>query len=86
MANTAGQRRALTGCYDQLPQASAVSALVFANPKSQYFAVGHVNKDQVESYAARKKMSMEETEQWLAPILNFERTVTEEPQDEKQAQ
>merc|ERR1719453_1289080 len=32
----------LTDSLAMLP-ASAVSALVFANPESQYFAVGHVN-------------------------------------------
>lgn len=66
----------LTDSLAMLP-ASAVSALVFANPESRYFAVGHVNKDQVTSYASRKGMTMEDTEQWLAPILNYERAVVE---------
>ena len=34
---------------------TSVSALVFAHPESQYFAVGKIGKDQVESYAQRKK-------------------------------
>jgi len=38
--------------------ASSVSSLVFAHPESQYFAVGQVGKDQVESYAERKKMEL----------------------------
>lgn len=53
--------------------ASSVSALVFAHPESQYFAVGRIERDQVESYAARKQMTVEEVERWLAPILNYER-------------
>ena len=53
--------------------ASSVSALVFAHPNSQYFAVGQIGKDQVESYAARKKMDLSVTERWLSPILNYER-------------
>ena len=53
--------------------ASSVSALVFAHPESEYFAVGQVGKDQVESYAARKKMDLEVCERWLSPILNYER-------------
>jgi len=53
--------------------ASSVSALVFAHPKSEYFGVGQVTKDQVESYAKRKGMSKEETEKWLSPILNYDR-------------
>lgn len=52
--------------------ASAVSALIFAHPKSEYFAVGHIEKDQVESYAQRKKQTVEETERWLAPNLNYD--------------
>jgi len=53
--------------------ASSVSALVFAHPDSEYFAVGQVGKDQVESYASRKKMDLEVCERWLSPILNYER-------------
>ena len=53
--------------------ASSVSALVFAHPESEYFAVGQVGKDQVTSYAARKKMELELCERWLSPILNYER-------------
>ena len=53
--------------------ASSVSALVFAHPQSEYFAVGQIGKDQVESYAQRKKMELSVTERWLSPILNYER-------------
>merc|ERR1712157_665106 len=53
--------------------ASSVSALVFAHPKSEYFAVGQIGKDQVESYAARKKFELSKMERWLSPILNYER-------------
>ena len=53
--------------------ASSVSALVFAHPESEYFAVGQVGKDQVESYAKRKEMELSPCERWLSPILNYER-------------
>merc|ERR1711920_844901 len=53
--------------------ASSVSALVFAHPDSQYFAVGQVGKDQVDNYAERKKMDISVMERWLSPILNYER-------------
>ncbi|OQR99105.1 5-methyltretrahydrofolate-homocysteine s-methyltransferase [Achlya hypogyna] len=53
--------------------ASSVSALCFAHPASQYFAVGKIAKDQVEAYAARKKQSVEITEKWLSPILAYDR-------------
>jgi 5-methyltetrahydrofolate--homocysteine methyltransferase len=53
--------------------ASSVSALVFAHPESEYFAVGQVGKDQIESYASRKKMELPVCERWMSPILNYER-------------
>ena len=53
--------------------ASSVSALVFAHPDSEYFAVGQVGKDQVVNYTERKKMDLELCERWLSPILNYER-------------
>ena len=62
----------LSESLSMMPAAS-VSALVFAHPQSEYFAVGQVGKDQVESYAKRKKMDLELCERWLSPILNYER-------------
>ena len=50
---------------------SSVSGLYLAHPESYYFGVAKVERDQVEGYAARKGMSVEETERWLAPILNY---------------
>jgi len=52
--------------------ASSVSALVFAHPESQYFAVGQIDKEQVESYAQRKGMDMEQAERWLGPNLSYD--------------
>lgn len=66
-ANTGMQ---LTDSYAMIPAAS-VSGLYFAHPESRYFAVDRITKDQVESYAQRKGMSVEETERWLAPILGY---------------
>ncbi|MBD0416362.1 methionine synthase [Oryzicola mucosus] len=50
---------------------SSVSGLYFSQPESYYFGVAKVERDQVEDYARRKGMSVEETERWLAPILNY---------------
>ena len=50
---------------------SSVSGLYLAHPESYYFGVAKVERDQVEDYAARKGMSVEEAERWLAPILNY---------------
>jgi 5-methyltetrahydrofolate--homocysteine methyltransferase len=33
--------------------------------------VAKVERDQVEDYAARKGMAVEEVERWLAPVLNY---------------
>jgi len=61
----------LTETFAMLP-ASSVSGFYLAHPKSQYFAVGKVGRDQVEDYARRKKMELREMERWLAPNLGYE--------------
>ncbi len=50
---------------------AAVSGLYFAHPDAAYFGVGRIERDQVEDYAKRKGMSFEDTERWLAPVLNY---------------
>jgi 5-methyltetrahydrofolate--homocysteine methyltransferase len=52
--------------------ASSVSGWYFAHPESKYFGVGKIEKDQVQDYAARKGMSLEEAERWLRPILEYD--------------
>ena len=54
---------------------AAVSGLYFAHPKSKYFMVGKVGKDQVEDYARRKAMPLTEVERWLRPILGYEEAI-----------
>ncbi len=61
----------LTESYAMWPTA-AVSGLYFAHPASRYFAVDRITKDQVESYAQRTGMSLDETERWLAPHLAYD--------------
>ena len=61
----------LTEHYAMFP-AAAVSGWYFAHPQAQYFAVGKVDKDQVESYNARKGQEMRVTERWLAPNLGYD--------------
>ena len=62
----------LTQSFAMLPAAS-VSGFYFSHPDSQYFGIGKVSKDQVESYAKRKGISVEEAERWLAPNLDYKR-------------
>lgn len=52
--------------------ASSVSGLYFAHPESKYFAVGKIERDQVESYAQRKGISLEDVQKWLQPYLNYD--------------
>jgi len=60
----------LTEHYAMLPAAS-VSGFYFSHPESTYFGLGKIDKDQVESYAERKGMTIEEVERWLSPNLGY---------------
>jgi 5-methyltetrahydrofolate--homocysteine methyltransferase len=62
----------LTESFAMLPTAS-VSGYYFWHPRSQYFGLGKIERDQVEDYARRKGMTLAEAERWLAPHLNYER-------------
>ena len=48
---------------------SSVCGLYFGHPDSRYFSVNRIDRDQLENYAQRKKMSLQECEHWLTPIL-----------------
>ena len=61
----------LTESYAMYP-ASSVSGFYLAHPESKYFGLGQISKDQVEDYAERKNFGIEETERWLAPVLNYD--------------
>ncbi|MFS8082582.1 MAG: vitamin B12 dependent-methionine synthase activation domain-containing protein, partial [Ginsengibacter sp.] len=52
--------------------APSVCGWYFANPESKYFGIGKISKDQVEDYAKRKNMSVEDTERWLRPQLDYD--------------
>jgi 5-methyltetrahydrofolate--homocysteine methyltransferase len=62
---------ALTESFAMTPAAS-VSGLYFSHPRSQYFVVGRVTREQVEDYARRKGWSLAEAERWLAPNLDYD--------------
>ncbi len=61
----------ITEHFAMLPTA-AVSGWYFSHPESKYFGVGKINRDQVEDYAQRKGMTLEEAERWLAPNLGYD--------------
>lgn len=60
----------LTESYAMYPTA-AVSGFYFAHPESRYFGLGKITKDQIEDYAVRKNMPIEEVERWLSPNLAY---------------
>ncbi len=61
----------ITESFAMYPTA-AVSGWYFSHPDSKYFGLGQISKDQVEDYAERKGMGLEEAERWLAPVLNYD--------------
>ena len=71
----------LTESYAAVPTA-AVSGIYLGHPEARYFAVGRVGRDQVESYADRMGMTLEEAERWLAPNLGYEPERKAEPKAE----
>ncbi len=61
----------LTENFAMWPTAS-VSGLYFSHPESHYFGVGRIGRDQVEDYARRKGISVNEAERWLRPNLGYD--------------
>ena len=61
----------ITENFAMVPTA-AVSGWYFSHPKSQYFVVGKISREQVTDYAARKGWSLLEAERWLAPNLDYD--------------
>ena len=49
--------------------AASVSGYYFAHPKAQYFGVGKITEDQVQSFSERKKINLKEAEKWLRPNI-----------------
>ncbi len=49
--------------------ASSVSGYYLANPNSRYFGLGKIKEDQVEDYARRRGIQLEEAYKWLSPRI-----------------
>jgi 5-methyltetrahydrofolate--homocysteine methyltransferase len=58
----------MTESYVMIP-VSSVCGYIFASPGSSYFSVGTIGRDQLEDYATRCGISVEEAARWLAPNL-----------------
>jgi 5-methyltetrahydrofolate--homocysteine methyltransferase len=67
----------LTESFAMTP-AAAVSGIYLANPQARYFSVGRLGRDQVEDYATRKGLAVEEAERWLSSNLGYETRSREE--------
>jgi 5-methyltetrahydrofolate--homocysteine methyltransferase len=61
----------LTESCAMLPAAS-VSGIYLAHPRARYFNVGPIDREQVASYAGRKKLPVAEVEGWLRPNLGYD--------------
>ena len=61
----------ITENFAMVPTA-AVSGWYFSHPKSQYFVVGKISREQVLDYAERKGWTLLQAERWLAPNLDYD--------------
>ncbi len=59
---------ALTESFAMMPGAS-VSGIYFSHPQAKYFNITRIGRDQLEDYAKRKGITIEEAERHLAPVL-----------------
>jgi 5-methyltetrahydrofolate--homocysteine methyltransferase len=58
----------LTETFAMSP-AAAVAGWYFSHPKSRYFGIGRIGRDQLADYARRKGVDVAEAERWLRPSL-----------------
>nr|WP_297785238.1 methionine synthase [uncultured Allomuricauda sp.] len=49
--------------------AASVSGYYFGHPEAKYFGLGKIKQDQVQDFAERKKIKLEEAQKWLAPNI-----------------
>jgi len=70
----------LTENFAMSPAAS-VCGLYFAHPEAKYFAVGKIDRDQVDDYRRRKGMDLHQAERWLRPNLNYDPDLQESPRE-----
>ncbi len=61
----------LTEHFAMTPAAS-VSGFYYSHPDARYFAIGKVDKDQIEDLAARKGLAADQLERWLRPNLSYD--------------
>ena len=60
----------LTESFAMIP-ISSVSGYYFAHPEAQYFGVARIGRDQVEDYARRRGIPVEQAERYLRPNIGY---------------
>jgi 5-methyltetrahydrofolate--homocysteine methyltransferase len=70
----------LTENFAMSPAAS-VCGFYFSHPEAKYFAVGKIDRDQVDDYHRRRGMDLRSVERWLRPILNYDPDLQESPRE-----
>jgi 5-methyltetrahydrofolate--homocysteine methyltransferase len=60
----------LTESFAMIP-ISAVSGYYFAHPQAEYFGVARIGKDQVEDYARRRGIPLEQAEKYLRANIGY---------------
>ena len=58
----------LTESFAMTP-AAAVAGFYLAHPEAKYFAVGKIDRDQLQDWSQRSGYPLAEAEKWLAPLL-----------------
>lgn len=58
--------------------AASVCGYFLAHPDADYFNLGLIGRDQIEDYAQRKQMRIEDVERWLASRLNYDPEIVRE--------
>lgn len=61
----------LTESYAMKP-ASSVTGFYISHNASKYFGIGKIGKDQIQDYARRTKMDIDEAEKWLYSVLDYD--------------
>ncbi|HEX2455789.1 MAG TPA: methionine synthase [Vicinamibacterales bacterium] len=68
----AGRQGIILTDHAAMAPAASVSGLYFAHPEAAYFNVGRIGRDQLQSYAKRKGMAIEDAERWLGQNLSYD--------------
>ena len=72
MLDAGRQGIALTDHAAMMPGRQRQRPVLLRTRTRQYFNVGRIGRDQLESYARRKDIPVEDVERWLGPNLAYD--------------